>query len=463
LDKIREVENNLRKAIAVRGRVVEQFNLEERMQFYRVPGVNLAVIQDGEVEWARGYGFKESGGSEPISPDTLFQAASISKPVAAMAALSLVEKGILELDEDVNQKLLSWKVPENEFTQLEKVTLRRILSHSAGLTVHGFMGYEKGKAIPSIPQILDGKPPSNSAAVLVDVLPGSIWRYSGGGTTVAQLLMMEVTGKPFAELMQQSVLDKIGMTSSTYEQPLPGYMSGREAIAHRADGTPYEGSWHTYPEQAAAGLWTTPIDLAKFVIEIQRSLQAKSNQVLDQQTTQEMLALQKGEYGLGLHIKGDGSGTWFGHGGSNAGFRSQMIGLMDRGQGVVVMTNGDLGTLLTWEVIRSVASAYEWPVLQPREKVCLAALPASSKEITGIYVLEDEPDVKLTIAAREDQLLVEFPEIYPQGFTLYPQSDTKYFVAEDGAELEFSLDEKPVACQVRIEDTKLKMLRQSPS
>lgn len=459
MDKIRAVENNLRKAVAIHGKPVEQYALEERMQFYHVPGLSLAVIHDGEVEWARGYGSKETGKPEPISPDTLFQAASISKPVAAMAALSLVEKGILNLDEDVNQKLRTWKVPENEFTQVEKVTLRRILSHSAGLTIHGFMGYPKVKDIPGLTQILDGTPPANSAEVRVDVPPGSIWRYSGGGTTVAQLLMMDVSGRPFAELMQESVLEKIGMTSSTYEQPLPEFMSGREATAHRPDGTGYEGAWHTYPEQAAAGLWTTPTDLAKFVIEVQRSLQGKANYVLNQQTTQEMLTLQKGKYGLGLHIEEDGAVTWFGHGGSNAGYRNQMIGLMDSGQGVVVMTNGDLGTLLIWEVIRSVASVYGWHAFGTREKACLASMPASSKEIVGIYAIEDVPDLKFSIYVQGDRLIVDIPEIYPQGLTLYPQSETAFFLAEDAAELVFSMDEKPVACQLCFQDTTLKAIQ----
>jgi CubicO group peptidase (beta-lactamase class C family) len=463
LDKILAVENNLRKAIVVKGKPVDYFNLEERMQFYHVPGLSLAVIQDGEIEWARSYGIKEAGNPDSITPDTLFQAASISKPVAAMAALTLVEQGVLDLDEDVNQKLHTWKVPENEFTRAEKVTLRRLLSHSAGLTVHGFMGYSKGEAIPSIPQILDGIPPANSDAVRVDVAPGSIWRYSGGGTTVAQLLMMDSTGKPFAEWMQESVLERIGMTGSTYEQPLPEYLSGREARAHESDGKCYNGAWHTYPEQAAAGLWTTPIDLAKYVIEIQRSLRGGSNRVLDQQTVQEMLTIQKGKYGLGLHIEEDGAGTWFGHGGSNAGFRSQMIGLMNSGQGVVVMTNADLGTLLISEVIRSVASVYGWPVFQPREKECMTALPTSSKEITGVYALEEAPEVKLTIDGLDNHLYVDFPDLYPQEFTLYPQSETKYFIAEDGAELEFAFDDKPVTCQLYIEDTKLKLIKESTS
>jgi CubicO group peptidase (beta-lactamase class C family) len=179
--RIARVESGLLPPIVVAGRPVPPMTLSARMAGLKVPGVSIAVINDGAVEWAKGYGVVEAGTTNPVTSRTLFQAASISKPVAALAALRLVEQGKLALDEDVNAKLTSWKVPENEFTKTEKVTLRRLLSHTAGLTVHGFSGYPAGTPVPTLVQVLDGAKPANSAAVRVDVVPGTIMRYSGGG------------------------------------------------------------------------------------------------------------------------------------------------------------------------------------------------------------------------------------------------------------------------------------------
>ena len=214
----------------------------------------------------------------------LFQAGSISKPVAATAAMKLVEEGKLALDQNINTFLTTWKVPENEFTKDKKVTLREIMSHSAGVTVHGFPGYAAGDPVPTLVQILDGVKPANTPPIRVDVVPGSIWRYSGGGYTIMQLAMTDVTHEPFPEIMRNTVLIKAGMRDSTYENPLPSRLSGVAATGYRSDGTPVPGRYHTYPEMAAAGLWTTASDLARFGIEIQKSREGRSNRILKQAT-----------------------------------------------------------------------------------------------------------------------------------------------------------------------------------
>jgi CubicO group peptidase (beta-lactamase class C family) len=211
-ERIARIEKGLLPAVVIQGQS-SALTIADRMAHYKVPGVSVVVINDGKIEWAKGYGVTEAGGSTPVTTETMFQAASISKPVAATGALALVEKGLLSLDEEANAKLKSWKVPENDFTKEQKVTLRRLASHSAGLTVHGFRGYAAIEAVPTTVQVLDGQKPANSAPVRVDVLPGSLWRYSGGGITVMQLMMADVTGKPFPALMRELVLDKIGMNS----------------------------------------------------------------------------------------------------------------------------------------------------------------------------------------------------------------------------------------------------------
>ena len=266
-----------------------RLDLQKLMQLYKVPGLSIAVVDNFQIVWAKAYGFIEAGSTVPVTPQTLFQAGSISKPVAATGALYLVQQGKLSLDEDVNQKLKTWKVPENEFTQDKKVTLRRLMSYTAGLTVHGFPGYDVNDPVPTLVQIFNGEKPANTAPIRVDYVPGTQARYSGGGVTIEQQLMMDVTGKPFPALMREIVLDRIGMTASSYEQPLPEGQAAMTASGTYLDGKVVHGRWHLYPEMAAAGLWTTPTDLSKFAIEIALSKHGKSNRVLSQEMTREML------------------------------------------------------------------------------------------------------------------------------------------------------------------------------
>lgn len=330
------------------------------MQSYNVPGVSIAVIEGNQVEWARGYGVKEVGKPDPVTPETMFQAGSISKPVAALVALRFVQDGQLRLDEDVNAKLLSWHVPENELTSEHKVTLRGLLSHSAGLSVHGFPGYAADVEVPTVVQVLDGVKPANTEAVRVVLVPGTEWRYSGGGYTILQQLLVDVSRKPFAELMRQMVFSPLGLSHSTYEQPLPVSFAGMAATAHD-DGQPIGGRWHTYPEMAAAGLWTTPTDLARIAIEIQRALTGRSDKILSAATARQMVTRQIEDWGLGLRVEGNGTAAHFSHGGIDEGFEAYWVAYESTGQGAVVMTNGSGGLDLATEIVRTIASEYRWP------------------------------------------------------------------------------------------------------
>jgi CubicO group peptidase (beta-lactamase class C family) len=337
-----------------------RLNLAQAMQVYNVPGLSVAVIDNYQIAWAKGYGVIEAGSTTPVGTGTLFQAGSISKPVAATAALTLVEKGKLSLDEDVNQKLKTWKVPENEFTKEQKVTLRRLMSHTAGLTVHGFPGYDVDAPLPTIVQILNGEKPANTDPIRVDVVPGTKFRYSGGGVTIEQLLMIDVTGKAFPALLRETVLDKIGMTASSYEQPPPPARAALTADGTYQDGKPVHGRWHIYPEMAAAGLWTTPTDLAKFAIEIAKSKNGKSNKVLSQQTVEEMLTpVGPQSPGLGFFVDEKNPGV-FGHNGADEGFQALLSMNWQTGNGVAIMANSDNGIAVADLVLRTVAKEYKW-------------------------------------------------------------------------------------------------------
>ena len=381
--RIRRVESGLLTYHVVPGEPA--FTIQERLRYHRVPGVSVAVINNGRIEWARGWGETEAGSGVPVDTATLFQAASISKPVAAVAALRLVQDGVLRLDEDVNARLRSWRVPDTDFTQVERVTLRRLLSHSAGTTVHGFPGYAAGDTVPTVVQVLDGEPPANTRPVRVDTVPGSLWRYSGGGYTIAQLLMEDVTGRPFAELMREQVLEPAGMRHSTYAQPLPAERAGQAATAHDREGQPVAGRYHTYPEQAAAGLWTTPSDLARLAIEVQRAYKGEEGRILTPETARLMLTRSAGQYGLGFGVLAEGDSLRFQHGGSNRGFRAFFMATAGTGQGVVVMTNGDGGADVAMEILRSIAREYGLPGYEAREREAVRVDAAALAAYAGSY------------------------------------------------------------------------------
>lgn len=276
---IAAVQSHLMPPVVIEGKPVHYDRLADRMQALHVPAISVALIQDGKIQWARGFGVERPGG-RAVTPDTLFQAGSISKPVTALEALHLVQEGKLSLDTDVNRYLKTWEVPSNELTQRTPVTLRELLSHTAGVTVHGFPGYAAGERVPSLVEILNGMPPANSPPIRVDMVPGKIWRYSGGGYVIVEQLLEDVTGEPFASLMRDQVLRPLGMSHSTYEQPLPARLLGRVATPYRADGSLVAGGPHVYPEQSAAGLWTTPSDLARFALGLAADLAGRGQHVI---------------------------------------------------------------------------------------------------------------------------------------------------------------------------------------
>ncbi len=377
----------------------------------RVPGVAFALIADGGIALERAVGVKEAGGADPVTPTTRFQACSISKPIAVLAMLRLVEQGTLDLDADVNDVLTSWHVPPSASWQ-PRVTLRQIASHSAGLTVGGFPGYARGTPLPTLIQILTGAAPANTAGIRVDTLPGVEFRYAGGGTTVVQQVLEDVTRQAFPDLMRELVLAPLGMSSSGYTQPLPDELRDEAATAHGTDGAPVAGGWHVYPELAAAGLWTTPGDLARYAIAVQRAAAGTSGAILGPELTGSMLTPHLpstsrpgglDRLGLGLFLGGPGA-VWFGHSGGNEGFRCHLLAHRDAGCGLAVMTNGDRGHVLIGELLDDVAQALEWPDYAVAGQEGDAEPSVALDALTGIYELR--PGAVIEVAARGDDLLV---------------------------------------------------------
>ncbi len=436
--RISRIESGLLPAVIIKGQLPQPMTIADRMAHYKVPGVSVAFFDHGQILWTRAYGFADVATKKPVTPDTLFQAASISKPVAALAALRLVQDGKLNLDEDVNVKLRTWKVPENEFTQKDKVTIRRILSHSAGLTVHGFAGYASDEPVPTVVQILNGEKPANSDPIRVDIFPSTLWRYSGGGYVILQTLMSDLTGKPFPQIMRELVLAPAGMTHSTYEQPLPQHRASEAATPYRPNGDPVQGGWHTYPEMAPAGLWTTPSDLARMAMEVQSEYAGKSSKILSQDMARQMLTKQFGTWGLGFGLETSGSKPSFGHTGGNEGYRCNIEAYTDSGQGFAVMTNSDSGGELYQEIYRAVAKEYGWPDYKPIEHTLIKINPATFAAYPGTYEI---PGVgKLTITMKPTDLYVEAEPFGPDPLELLPESATQFFVLSGDVTFTFHKD-----------------------
>jgi CubicO group peptidase (beta-lactamase class C family) len=349
----------------------------------------------------------------------------------------LVQEGKLSLDTDVNTYLTSWKFPSDPVAAGKPITLRALLTHTAGTTVHGFPGYASTAPVPTLVQVLNGEKPANTPAIRSEAAPGARWQYSGGGFTVMQQVLLDVAKEPFPKLMHDTVLAPIGMAHSTYEQPLPPSLKGMAATPYNGVGKPIEGGAHTYPEMAAAGLWTTPSDLARYIIEVQKSLDGEANHVLSADMTRQMVKPGMGNWGLGLEIGGADSNPYFSHGGANEGFRCIFVAYEKTGEGAVVMTNGDAGGMLGDEVINSISAEYGWPDFKPTVRT---VVPVDAK-ILGQYVgtFELNKGFDLVITLENGQLN---GQATGQGkFPLFAESETRFFPMFP-AEIEFVKDDQ---------------------
>jgi CubicO group peptidase (beta-lactamase class C family) len=419
--RIAHIEHGLLPPVLIAGQTPRTTELAPLMEALHVPGVSVAVIHDGKLEWARGFGVTRVGGP-PITADTLFQAASISKPVFATAVMRLVQSGKLDLDTDVNHYLKSWKLPESEFTRGVKVTLRELLTDTGGITVQGFGGYRAGTPVPTLLQVLDGVPPANNEPIRVGAVPGKATSYSGGGYIIAEQVVSDVTGTDFPKLMHELVLAPYAMKQSTYARPLPHDLLAHAALPHDINGFPVREGPHVYPELAAAGLWTTPSDLARYVIGLQQALAGKSASVLSAKTAHTMLTPVMGPQAISFMIGGDPARPTFVHAGANAGYRCLLIAY-EAGDGIVVMANGDNGDPLMSAFVRTIAHEYGWPDFQPAVRTLGAVNPQAFDRYVGAYRL---PSGSIVTFWRDGSVLNWRIWGEPPA-QLFPTSDQEYF------------------------------------
>jgi CubicO group peptidase (beta-lactamase class C family) len=425
-----------------------KMTIEELMDELGVPGVTVAVIKDFDVHWAKGYGVADVETGAPVDTETMFQAASISKPVTAMAVLRAVQDGLFTLDDDINDILTSWTLDGGEFTKDRPVTPRGLTSHTSGLgDGFGFPGYDPDLQLPTVVQILDGHDLSNVGPLFMEREPGSFEEYSGGGVTLMQLALSDARGRPFADLMRDDVLEPIGMTRSYFEQPISPENDRNAARAHDGQGRSRGPKWHVYPEQAAAGLWTTATDLARFAIEVQKSAIGESNRVLNRPTVHEMLSpVGVGGFAVGFSIAKQGQGWYFSHGGGNWGFRCTLLAHKTKGYGLAIMTNADQGDAVIAEISGRIQSAYDWdskaePVRRgyapPVERTEVQVAEEILETYSGRYEFESGRSVVVTL---ENGGLFAQPAGQDR-VRLYAESEVDFFLRAVEAEVSFTKDD----------------------
>jgi len=436
-DRIRQVENGLTENIQTGDSAAA--NLFDRMKHFKVQGLSIAVIKDYKVDFARGYGFADPEKRIPVTDKTLFQAASISKSLNGLAILKLFKDRKLDLYADINNYLKSWKFPYDSVSKGKKINMANLLSHTAGLNVHGFAGYDSGNRLPSAIQILNGEFPANSDAVRSLFPPGSRQEYSGGGTTISQLVLTDITGEKYENYLREQVLKPLGMLSSTFAQPPMGIRPQLLSSGFDGDGKEVKGKYHIYPEQAAAGLWTNPRDLAKYIIETQLAYQGKSAKVLDEETTKLRLSpyMNKNGAALGVFVEDYDGVKYFGHGAGNAGFTGGYYGSFEGGNGLIVMVNSDNGEIVQ-ELINSISKVYGFKGLNKTKKVTLASVPDQDLDLyLGNYQLT--PKLVLTVSREGKKVFVQAtgqPRI-----EAFAESNNKFFFKTIQASMEFVKDQ----------------------
>lgn len=453
-DRIAAVEAGLRPRTPVE-EGSEIWTLEERMRAYTVPGLSIAVFRDGELDWAKGYGLCEAGdASRPVTDKTLFQAASLSKPVCAAAVLQLVAEGRLDLDAPINDVLTTWSLPENDCTRASPVTLRRILSHTAGLNVHGFEGFEQGRPLPSVYQILNGAPPAQTPSVRAIRVPGTASQYSGGGTTIAQLVVMEQRRQAFDEAVQTYIFEPLGIKGATFRQPLPEHLAPRAASGHRPGPVVLPGKWRNLPQLGAGGLWTAPADYARFLMALRQAWAGASDAILPVALAGQMMSRQEhGPFGLGPRIFGTGQGLRFEHGGSQQGYQCESVCFLERGDGAVVMTNSDLGSPLAFEILNAIAEVYGWPDYLRRPRTSLSLPDSELEAYVGTYRITYGLDAEFIGVRRDGASLYTMMDQVPDTpILLASRAELFSQLTPYDARLEFGADGRVRTIRIYEED-----------
>jgi len=436
--RIKKIENGLLRAVYLKGQKPEKLRLEDRMVFYRVPGVCLAFIDNDVLSWAKGYGYRDSKEDGPVTAETIFQAGAFSQPVVAALALSLVEEGKLALDRDLNEYLKSWKVPRPEISGSRPITLRDLLLHRAGFSNWVFPGYSRKETLPTLSQILRGEKPAINTPLMPLDKPGTIIRTSESGYIVLQQLIEDVSGRPLSELARERIFIPARMRNTYLAADLPPEARASAASGHQRDGSLYPEKWRLYPELGAKGLWTTAADMANFIGDLMAAARGDASKFISPAAARAMLTTQAGSRGFGFIIEGSGDEVYFHWQGRTAGFACALLAFPAKKQGIVVMTNSDNGQILIDEIFRAAAAAYNWPHFKPVERPLYRLDPSIYEQYVGRY--EISPDYILDVKYEDYYLIIQPTGQAPTKF--YVESETVFFSIDPFIRIQFRRDER---------------------
>ncbi len=429
--------NNLRKQVQFLNTDNTTFSLEQRMKALNINAVSIAVIKNNKIDWSSTYGVTMASSPAIANCNTVFQAASISKPIAMMGALRMAEKGIIDLDKNIQSYLTDFQLPQGKQTSDNPVTFRNILNHTSGINPSGYWGYGHDEAIPSDLDIVNGVKPTNSDALAVLAPPATQLRYSGAGYTLAEIAMQDIFKQPFESIMQRWIIEPSNMKTADFTQPIDRKKHQSIAHGHQANGTAVKGGWRNHPEQAAAGLWTNANDLASFLTEIGKGYRGKSA-VFSKGVINELFNQEIENHYYGFRTLATGDNLAIAHYGGTQGYRSAMVLDVTTGNGAVILTNSNNGSLLTGDILRSVAKHYQWPYLNAIFVNQNTINKSSQLFFVGQYAFKEQ-GWKIDIIYNEhtNKLSIIFPnkDNYPLTAT---DKATHHFIHEDtGVEAEF--------------------------
>lgn len=436
--KIHPLEKGLIPSIVLEKDTGKIYTIDERTSFYHVQGLSIVAFEKEKITWSKTFGLAKSDKNEQVTPNTRFQVASISKAATALGILILAEMYRLDLDADVNRYLKTWKIPEGPNTAENKVSIRGLLNHTAGVNIDGFRGYLQSQKIPTILDVLNGK--GNTPKIEVVTKPSSGFSYSGGGYVILVKLIEDVSGGSFEDFMQQFVFKPLKMKNSSFNQ----YPLQNHSFGYDQDGVMAEGGWMIMPELAADGLWTTANDLALFCMAIQRGYNGNKKAILSKKWIDQML--QKSpfmDYGLGVGVKMDKENQYFFHTGQNpGGYCGVIIGDLKNQKGLVILTNSE-DTHLLREIINAYAKTndlgYARGLAGPQEVVKTIKLTEDQlSEFEGKYTNDSQKELEVNITRTKERTLA-MNYLY-NGYTaiLHPIAKDVFFEIFTGLEIRFA-------------------------
>lgn len=435
------VESYLRGPIAFEGEALKRFSIAERMAFHKVPAVSVAVIKQGKIDWSQAYGMKSVESQQKVDCNTLFQAASLSKPVTLMAVMRMHQAGKIYLDKDINQYLTSYELPPGKQTEANPVTFRNILNHTSGISPGGYRGYAKDEGFPTDIEVLTKQGVTNSQLVEVVNLPGDKLAYSGGGYTVAELAMQDITQQTFKQLMDFWILNPLKMDSADFSQPIPEAKHHQVARGHKSDGSMVKGGWHAHPEQAAAGLWATATDMALFMIEIHKGYKGESN-IFSQAMIAELLKQPREQHVYGFIISGKEDSLMLSHYGGNAGYSTGMHIYLESGDGISYLANSDYnGNSLNSEIRFAVSDTYNWPNFKQQNVKRRSETPKSLQELVGRYTFKNWK-INIEYSEQDNQIVIVFPNNDRYKMTPIVDNKKAFVHVITGTKVSFAVEEE---------------------